>query len=51
MSDKEQEIQDLQNLITAVRLGQSKGAYKLEQSEILSRNARNVTAYIQKLQQ
>jgi hypothetical protein len=50
MPGKEQENQDLQNLINAVRIGQSKGAYKLEQSEVLSGNVRNVTTYIQKNQ-
>jgi hypothetical protein len=47
MSGKEQENQDLQNLINAVRIAQSKGAYKLEQSEILSGNVRKVSQFIQ----
>ena len=50
MPGKEQEYQDLQNLINSVRIAQSKGAYKLEQSEILSGNVRKVTKYIQQNQ-
>lgn len=47
--EKEQEIQLLQNLINAIRLAQSKGAFKLEQSEILSVNVRNITRFINSL--
>lgn len=45
----EQEILDLQNLISAVRIAQSKGSYKLEHAETLAKNVRNVTKYIQYL--
>jgi hypothetical protein len=50
MPGNEQEIQDLQNLINAVHLAQSKGAYKLEQSELLANNVKKVTKYMQSLQ-
>jgi len=49
MPGNEQEVQDLQNLINAIRLAQSKGAFKLEQSEVLAGNVRKVTQYIQKI--
>ena len=44
-----EEIQDLQNLINAVIIAQSKGAYKLEESEILSKSVKKVVQYINSL--
>jgi len=45
-----QELQDLQSLISAVRVAQAKGAYTLEQAAILAGNVKNVNNYIQKMQ-
>jgi uncharacterized membrane-anchored protein YitT (DUF2179 family) len=39
-------ITDLQQLLTAIKLAQSRGAYKLEESEALSKNVRNINTYI-----
>lgn len=45
----EQDILDLQNLISAVRIAQSKGSYTLEHAETLAKNVKNVAKYIQYL--
>ena len=45
-SEHEQLLGDLQSLINAINLAQSRGAYKLEESESLSKNVRNIKLYI-----
>lgn len=44
----QQELADLQNIINAIILAQSKGVFKLEQSAVLASNVANVTKFISK---
>lgn len=44
----QQELSDLQNIINAIVLAQSKGVFKLEQAAVLANNVSNVTKYIKK---
>ena len=45
-NERGQLIGDLQSLVNAIHLGQSRGAYKLEESESLSKNVRNLKLLI-----
>jgi len=44
----EQEKNDLKTLISALRVAQSRGSFKLEQSEVIAKCVRNVQNYIEK---
>lgn len=42
----DEEVKDLRLLITAINLAQSRGAFRLDHSEALYNNVKNVTEYI-----
>lgn len=43
---EKQQLDDLQTLINAINLAQSRGAFRLAESEALAKNVRNIVTYV-----